>query len=100
MIMLLPRSATRLKDRYCVLGRCGAAEGCLYPSNLADADGKFGVSFRTCAFKAQPITVSGTTALPPETTRTGDMAAWTSGAGPPTPHSLQCMHSIRTVSIS
>nr|QOL01138.1 putative extracellular protein CSOL_061 [Pseudococcomyxa simplex] len=58
---------------------CGAAEGCLYPSNLADADGRIGVAFRTCDFKAAPITVSGTTALPPETTRTGDMAAWTSG---------------------
>ncbi|CAL8470071.1 g9613 [Coccomyxa elongata] len=58
---------------------CGAAEGCLYPANLADAEGKIGVNFRTCDFKAQPITVSGTTALPPDITRTRDMAAWTSG---------------------
>lgn len=68
-----------LSDVGCIMGRCGAAEGCLYPSNLADADGRIGVAFRTCDFKAAPITVSGTTALPPETTRTGDMAAWTSG---------------------
>ncbi len=62
------------------MGRCGAAEGCLYPASLADAEGKIGVNFRTCDFKAQPITVSGTTALPPDITRTRDMAAWTSGA--------------------
>lgn len=64
----------------CCGGRCGAAEGCLFPDTLRDADGKIGVNFRTCDLKARPVTVSGTTPLPPETARTGDMAAWTSGA--------------------
>ncbi len=66
--------------------RCGAAEGCLFPDILRDADGNIGVPFRTCDLKARPVTVSGTTPLPPETARTGDMAAWTSGAPPSLSH--------------
>ena len=60
--------------------RCGLAEGCLFPNLLSDADGKPGVPFRTCDLKPYPITVVGTSPLAPEVARSGDMAAWTSGA--------------------
>ena len=59
--------------------RCGAREGCLYPNLLADADGSIGVGFRTCDLKARPVTMTGTTPMPPDTVRTGDMSGWTSG---------------------
>ena len=49
---------------------------------LADADGRIGVDFRVCDLKARPVTVSGTTPMPPDTIRTGDMAGWTSGECP------------------
>ncbi|CAL5218474.1 g159 [Coccomyxa viridis] len=58
---------------------CGDVHGCLYPNLLADADGRIGVGFRVCDLKARPVTVSGTTPMPPDTVRTGDMAGWTSG---------------------
>lgn len=51
----------------------------MYPNLLADADGKIGVDFRVCDLKPRPVTISGTTPMPPETVRTGDMAGWTSG---------------------
>ena len=61
--------------------RCGAAEGCLFPELLSDADGKPGVPFRTCDLKPYPVTAEGTTPLAPSVARTPDMAAWTSGTG-------------------
>ena len=66
-------------EEYCLQCRCGAREGCLYPNLLADADGSIGVGFRTCDLKARPVTMSGTTPMPPDTVRTGDMSGWTSG---------------------
>ena len=66
----------------CLCCRCGAGEGCLYPNLLADADGKIGVDFRVCDLKPRPVSISGTTPVPPETVRTGDMAGWTSGERP------------------
>ena len=66
-------------EEYSLQCRCGAREGCLYPNLLADADGSIGVGFRTCDLKARPVTMSGTTPMPPDTVRTGDMSGWTSG---------------------
>ena len=40
------------------------------------------MDFRVCDLKARPVTISGTTPMPPETVRTGDMAGWTSGGRP------------------
>lgn len=40
------------------------------------------MNFRVCDLKARPVTISGTTPMPPETVRTGDMAGWTSGERP------------------